>query len=106
MGENIRKIKMSKQLKILSRSGTKRIISQINPYQYTIEGESLYHRCSSSNDAGQELILDMVDFESGPCLFLNEKMFMGEALNDDRSISKLEIIECIDNNLKVRVTVR
>lgn len=54
---------------VRSRQGDERIVKNCGGGCYTIEGKSLYHRLSYTED---ETEIAMFDFEGGPCFFAND----------------------------------
>jgi hypothetical protein len=78
---------------IKSRYGVNRLITEEADGSLTIEGESLFYRCS-----GNEKDLEMFDFEGGPFLMVGDPMMEFEG-----TIKSIELLESKDNNVRIKV---
>jgi len=77
-----------------SRYGDNRVLKKINDTQYTLSGRSLYHRMGwDDKNSGYEFI----DFEGGPFVHMNDTISFYGASDDDRRISKIEIVDTGDS---------
>jgi hypothetical protein len=78
---------------IKSRYGVNRLITEEADGSLTIEGESLFYRCS-----GNEKDLEMFDFEGGPFLMVGDPMMEFEG-----RIKSIELLESKDNIVRIKV---
>jgi hypothetical protein len=88
-----------------SRYGETRKLARLSDNKYSLEGSSLYWRCSIKQDAESLEDYEMFDFEGGPYIETGLPAELIEALGDSRTVKKIALVESASNYVKISIEV-
>ena len=88
-----------------SRYGDTRKLTRLSDDHYSLEGSSLYWRCSVKQNAESIEDYEMFDFEGGPYIETGLPAELIEVLGDNRPVKKIALVESVSNYIKISIEV-